>query len=324
MYNPTMRLLIILELLQSRAEVSGQELAQKLEVEERSIRRYIMMLRDLGMPIEGERGRHGGYSLRPGFRLPPLMFNKDEITAIMLGLMMLQESSFDTNLAVESTIAKIKRVLPEELRYAAQALHNSLSLEDVSKGIEAIPNEYLNLFSTAADEGKCVLIRYESASGDESERIIAPYGVVLHAQKWYIPAYCYLRNDVRVFRMDRIIRAIPTQQAFTKPTEFDTRAHVMSSLAQKSGNYAFEILFDAPLVTMQEIIPQAMAVLESVGTKTLMRCYSDNPYWMARYLIQIEMPFTVIETDELREALRTLASDILASIEGRFDENKKE
>ena len=75
MYNPTMRLLTILELLQSRSEVSGQELAQKLEVEERSIRRYIMMLRDLGIPIEGERGRHGGYSLQPGFRLLPLLYS---------------------------------------------------------------------------------------------------------------------------------------------------------------------------------------------------------------------------------------------------------
>src|SRR5689334_12250723 len=144
MYNPTMRLLIILELLQSRAEVSGLELAQKLEVEERSIRRYIMMLRDLGIPIEGERGRHGGYSLRPGFRLPPLMFNKDEITAVMMGLMLMQELGTGANLAVESAIAKIHRVLPAELRTSAEALANSLIFDDVSKGIDKIPHEGLD------------------------------------------------------------------------------------------------------------------------------------------------------------------------------------
>lgn len=76
MYNPTTRLLSVLELLQSREQVSAQELARVLEVEERSVRRYITMLRDIGIPIDSERGRYGGYSLRPGFRLPPLMFNR--------------------------------------------------------------------------------------------------------------------------------------------------------------------------------------------------------------------------------------------------------
>ncbi len=88
MYHPTTRLLTILELLQSRGEMSGEELAEVLEVEKRSIRRYIMMLRDMGIPVDGERGRHGGYALRPGFRLPPMMFNADEITAVMIGAKM--------------------------------------------------------------------------------------------------------------------------------------------------------------------------------------------------------------------------------------------
>src|SRR6266508_4298261 len=90
LYNPATRLLSMLELLQSRGEVSGGELAQALEVDDRSVRRYILMLRDMGFPIEGERGRHGGYSLRPGFRLPPLMFNADEVMAVMLGLMLME------------------------------------------------------------------------------------------------------------------------------------------------------------------------------------------------------------------------------------------
>jgi predicted DNA-binding transcriptional regulator YafY len=314
MYNPTMRLLTILELLQSRAEVSGQELAEKLEVEERSIRRYIMMLRDLGIPIEGERGRYGGYSLRPGFRLPPLMFNKDEITAVMMGLMLVQELGADANLAVESAIAKIQRVLPDELRASTVALANSLILDDVSDGMDAIPNDELALFSTSVDNNTCVRIHYESREGEDTERTIAPYGVVLHARKWYIPAYCYLRKDIRVFRMDRIVEASPTKQHFTKPVDFDPRSYVLQSIARTSGNYAFEVLFDAPLEMMNEIIPPTMAVLEASGFETLMRCYSDDPFWFARYLVQVEVPFTVLKTDELRDALHTLSDDILASI----------
>jgi predicted DNA-binding transcriptional regulator YafY len=315
MYNPTMRLLTILELLQSRAEVSGQELAQKLEVEERSIRRYIMMLRDLGIPIEGERGRHGGYSLRPGFRLPPMMFNKDEITAVMMGLMLMQELGTGENLAVESAIAKIQRVLPEEQREATRALHHSLILDDVSGGLDAIGNDELALFSKAVNENFCVRIRYQAREGEDSERTIAPYGVVLHAGQWYIPAYCNLREDIRVFRLDRIIAASPTKQHFTRPADFDSRAYIIESLGRIVGEYSFEILFDAPLSTVQEIIPPTLGILEASGDKTFLRCTADDPFWMARLLVRMEVPFTILESDELREALRALADNILQSID---------
>jgi predicted DNA-binding transcriptional regulator YafY len=314
MYNPTMRLLTILELLQSRAEVSAQELADNLEVEERSIRRYIMMLRDLGIPIEGERGRHGGYSLRPGFRLPPLMFNRDEIKAVVLGLMLMQEYGTDSNLAVESAIAKIQRVLPEDLRHSTQALHRSLILDDLSGGIEAISDDYLTLLSTAVDNTICVRIQYYSRSSEDTDRIIAPYGVVLHGGQWYIPAYCYLRQDIRVFRRDRIEAAFPTEQHFTKPADFDARSYVLDSLVRVSNDDLFEIRFDAPIHTMKEIVPPAMAVLEEAGDQTIIRCNSDDPYWLARYLVQIEIPFTVVKTDELRKAFRNIADDILGSI----------
>ncbi len=312
MYNPTMRLLTILELLQSRAEVSGQELAQKLEVEERSIRRYIMMLRDLGIPIEGERGRHGGYSLQPGFRLPPLMFNKDEITAVMLGLMLLQELGKDSIPAIDSAIAKIKRVLPDELRQSTAALHESLVMDDVTYGVDSVQNDFLTRLSTAVDSATCVVIRYESASGEETERMIAPYGIVLHGRLWYVPAFCYRRNDMRVFRMDRILDIESTRQHFTKADDFDARDYVLNSLARQSGTYTFEVLFDAPLRTVQEVIPPTLATLERSGKKTLMRCYSDDPDWLARFLAQIQLPYTILETDELREAHQALAEEILA------------
>ncbi len=315
MYNPTMRLLTILELLQSKAEVSGQELAQKLEVEERSIRRYIMMLRDLGIPIDGERGRHGGYSLQPGFRLPPLMFNKDEITAVMLGLMLAREMSITSLPAIESAAAKIARVLPEELQQSADALHNSLMLENVQIGASAVSNEWITTFSRAIYEETCLQITYMSSEGILTSRVIAPYGLVLLTRTWYVAAYCYLREEMRVFRLDRVRSISSTHQRFTKPTEFNTREFVLSNIARGSGNYTFEILFDAPLSTVQEIVSPSMAILESVGTNTLMRCYSDNPYWLARYLAQVELRFTVLETDELRDALRVLASDILENIE---------
>src|SRR6185369_8672627 len=123
---------------------------------------------------------------------------------------------------------------------------------------------------------------------DDTERIIAPYGVVLHARKWYIPAYCYLRNDIRVFRMDRITEAVATEKHFTKPAHFDPRAHVAESIAHIPGTYTFEVLFDAPLETMKAIIVPTLMILEASESTTLVRCYSDDPFWFARYLVQVE------------------------------------
>lgn len=315
MYNPTTRLLTILELLQARSEISGYEIAHKLEVEERSVRRYITMLRDMGIPIDGERGRHGGYSLRPGFRLPPLMLTDEEVTAVMLGLMLTHELGITSIPAIISATAKIQRILPETLRQSADALWHSLIVDNVQLGAAAVSNEWITACSRASYEGNCLHISYAAGDGTITHRLIAPYGLVLHARTWYMAAYCHLREDLRVFRLDRVRSIAATTQPFTKPEQFDSRAFILGSIMRGEGNYAFEVRFDAPLATVQTVIPQTMAILESAGNQTVMRCYSDDPYWLARYLVRIEVPFTVIQSDELRDALREMAVHILATIE---------
>src|SRR6266566_4808550 len=113
MYQPTTRLRTVLELLQARPSLSGAELARRLEVDGRTVRRYVMMLQDVGIPVEATHGRNGGYRLRPGFKLPPLLFTEEEATAIMLGLL---ASSWleigQSSLAIEGALAKVSRVLP--------------------------------------------------------------------------------------------------------------------------------------------------------------------------------------------------------------------
>lgn len=311
MYNPTMRLLSILELLQSRGQVSAQELAQLLEVEERSIRRYIMMLRDAGIPIESERGRYGGYSLRPGFRLPPMMFNHDEIVAIMAGLMLMSELKAVSTLAVNSATSKIERVLPDELRQQSQALRQFLIL-DISPTYP-VSNHWLLRLNLAGLNRHCLAISYRSAQGNLSQRVISPYGVVLHGQAWYLPAYCHLRQAKRVFRLDRV-QDISESALVYQETDMDVKTFVLNSLAQMPGIHTFEVLLHAPLTTVSEYIPESMALLLEENGITRMRCYSDDPYWLARYLMSLELPFTVHQTEALRSALREIAEQVLASI----------
>src|SRR5437868_11899488 len=122
MTRPATRVLAFLELLQDRPGLGGRELAERLEIQPRTVRRYATALRELGIPVEAERGRAGGYRLRPGFRMPPLMLDSDEATAVTLGLLAARRYGVaSTEPAVERALAKILRVLPGALRERAMA-----------------------------------------------------------------------------------------------------------------------------------------------------------------------------------------------------------
>lgn len=129
MYHPTTRVLTVLELLQARGRLSGPELAERLEVDLRTVRRYVTMLQDLGIPVEAERGRHGGYRLRPGFRLPPLLFTDDEALAVMLGLLVARRLGLIADAStVEGALAKVERALPPDVRGRVSAVQETLQI----------------------------------------------------------------------------------------------------------------------------------------------------------------------------------------------------
>src|SRR5215207_6977589 len=135
MYHPTTRVLTILELLQARSSLSGAELAERLEVDRRTVRRYITMLQDLGIPIEATRGPYGGYRLRRGFKLPPLMLTDDEALAITLSLIAARrQGSVAEAMTIEGALAKIERVLPDGLRARLQAVQSVVTFNPASAG----------------------------------------------------------------------------------------------------------------------------------------------------------------------------------------------
>src|SRR5215813_8883347 len=161
---PTTRVLTVLELLQSRARLSGTELADRLDVDPRTVRRYVSALQELGVPVESEPGRYGGYRLRPGYKLPPLMFNEEEALALILGLLASRRAGLlDTTPAVEGALAKIDRVLPDRLRGRVQALQGALAFTPV-RGFGAASNPAMLLtFSESAQENRRVWMRYRAA-----------------------------------------------------------------------------------------------------------------------------------------------------------------
>ena len=310
MYSPTTRLLTVLELLQSNHQVSGPTLAEKLEVDVRSVRRYITMLRDLGIPVESEPGRYGNYYLRPGFRLPPLMFNNVEMLAIILGLVTVRQMGLSGTLGVESATAKIERVLPTELQEQVQALQRVLSLDIKPHDLKA-SEALITTFSTAAYQNTQIHIVYQASTTQITERIVDTYGLVYYMGEWYAVGYCQLRQDIRVFRLDRVKSTRLLDTTFTPLEDFDPLKHIWKTIATIPSKWHVEVLLITTLEDAQMRVPLNVATLESVDNGVLMRCNAAELSWMARYLVELQCPLKVISPPELRTELRRLAANIL-------------
>ncbi|MBZ0287919.1 MAG: YafY family transcriptional regulator [Anaerolineae bacterium] len=309
MYHPTTRLLTVLELLQTHGQMSGAALGARLEVDARTVRKYIMMLQDIGIPVEAEMGRYGGYGLRAGFKLPPMMFTNDEAFALVLGLLAARQMGLaEGAAAVEGTLAKLYRVLPEALRETAQAMETALTLDLPAAQGGAVA--LLAAFSVAINQHRQVFISYRR--GDESsERNVDPYGLVIHDGVWYLIGYCHLRQDVRVFRLDRIGEARTLDATFTPPPDFDALDYLIGSIATMPDRWRVEVILQTTLEQAAGRVPRGMGTLEAHENGVLFRTGSEDIDWMARYLVGLGFPLTVRQPPELRAAFARLAARIV-------------
>jgi len=319
-YFPTTRVLTILELLQSHRELSGPELAARLEVNTRTVRRYITMLQDLGIPVEAGRGRYGCYRLRPGFKLPPLMFTDEEVLAVTLGLLAARRLNLAAAApAVEGSLAKIGRVLPASLRESVQALQETLVLD--FPPMHAAPrSDIVSTLSIAALQERSVLLRYRAWDDEETERRVDLYGLVYRSGFWYAVGYCHLREDLRVFRLDRVRSAHMCDETYTRPLHFDCLEYVTRSIAMTPGQWQVEVLLEITLEEAQRIVPQSLAMLEQTEGGVMFRCNSSNLEWISYVLVSLECPFIVLTPAELRDALLRL-SEHIASLARRTTNN---
>lgn len=302
MYSPTQRLFAVLEMLQSHGSITGPEIAERLEVDVRSVRRYITTLRDLGIPVDSDNGRYGGYKLRPGFRLPPLMFNEPEILSIILGLVTVQQLGLATAPGIVSAAAKIERVLPDELRERARALQEVLMLN--LPNATSTANEVIAAFSLSAYHRLQLQISYQNAAGKHTNRNIDAYGLVFHGGAWYAPAYCHLREDLRVFRLDRVQDSRLLNASFEMPDGFNALEYVLNSLATMPDFWHVEVLLKTSLVHVQQFIPRDIALLTETPEGVILNCYMPNLEWIVGELARIRVEMIIHEPEELRDAFR--------------------
>jgi predicted DNA-binding transcriptional regulator YafY len=315
MYHPTTRVLTVLELLQSHHRLTGPELAARLEVNARTARRYITMLQDMGIPIEAERGRYGAYRLRPGFKLPPLMFSEDEALAVTLGLLAARRLGLAVAApAVEGALAKIERVLPPALRERIQAVQAALVLDIAAAESQPTAAVVVEL-SAAVSAGRRVRMTYRTERGEATERCFDPYGIVYRQGRWYTVGHCHLRDALRMFRLDRVADLRALEERFERPADFDAAAYVVQSLATMPNTWQVEVLLKTSLPSAQRRISPVFGTLEECEDGVLLRAQGDHLGWMARELVAAGVPLIVRKPDALRDELRSLAAGIAAMAE---------
>jgi predicted DNA-binding transcriptional regulator YafY len=286
------KLLEFLEILQNRPFVTGAEVARDLGVDVRTVRRYVAAVQDLGFPVEGERGPAGGYRLRPGYKLPPLMFTEDEAAAVVLGLMSARRLGVPTS---DEALAKINRVLPARLQARTESLEQ---VAFTSPEGTAPAGETVLALADAARRQRRVTARYTSHSGAETDREISPYGVVVHGGRWYVAAYDHHRGEMRTFRVDRMRGLEMGGGGETPPEGFDAAEHVLRSFAQVPWTHEVVVQLEKPInVPLAEVTPEG---------RLTMRVESLD--YMARVLASLDCDFTVIKPPELNTSLNRLAA----------------
>jgi predicted DNA-binding transcriptional regulator YafY len=290
----------MLELLQANRRMTVGELATRLAVDERTVRRYAGTLADLGIPVTAERGRYGGYRLSAGFKLPPLMLTDDEAVAVVLGLMAADRLGLAAETpAAAAAEAKIARVLPPALADRLAALRATLGFTMRGVTPESPDTGVLLTLSAATRSRERMTITYR----DTGSRDLDPYGLVVHRGRWYAVGHDHRSDEIRSFRVDRIGTVEPVGTSFEPPPGFDAVEHLNRQFAAMDWQWQVEVLIEADLGALRRRVPPHVADLTEAPGGVLMRCRAERLDGMAQMLAGLGHPFTVLQPAELRTAV---------------------
>jgi predicted DNA-binding transcriptional regulator YafY len=315
--HPAARVLGTLELLQAHGRLSGAEIARRLGVHPRTVRRYLEVLEQLGIPVTSERGRDGGYGLVAGFKLPPMMFTDEEALALSLGLAAARGLGLSaTTSGLGSARAKLERVMPAGLRRRLRAADETMALELPARGPAAEPGRpgveprHLAQLSEAIQSQRAAWIEYRAADGATSERRVDPYGLAFRGGCWYLAGHCHLRGGVRHFRLDRIRSLRRLDARFERPADFDALAELTSAIARLPRAWSAEIRLETDLATAKRELAPTLGRLEPLAPErrggdanVLLSVQTDDLDWLARELARIPFGFGIRHPPALRAAL---------------------
>ncbi|OLR93386.1 transcriptional regulator [Actinokineospora bangkokensis] len=307
----------MLAILQNGGTRTVADLARRLEVDERTVRRYVEHLVDLDVPVRSVRGRHGGYRLAPGYRMPPLMLTDDEALAVLLGLVASRRAGLlsTSASAAEGAAAKVRRVLPEALGARLDALLEVAAFTAPARPGLTAETEVLLTLARAARDRHPVALTYTAGHGRTSERVVHPYGVVAHSGRWYVTGHDSASSDLRTFRVDRISAVQVRAGAFTAPEDFDAGEHLVSALAAAPHRHRVVVRVNATPERVRAVFPPTVATLEPVtgeGSWLRARFQVESLDWVPAALAALDRPFAVEEPAELRDRVRGFAARLTA------------
>ena len=313
MLETSARLLKLLSLLQARRDWAGAELAERLEVGGRTVRRDVDRLRRLGYPVEATPGVAGGYRLGAGGAMPPLLLDEEEAVAVAVGLRTAVSGGVS---GIEETslraLAKLEQVLPPKLRRRVNAV-GAATVPFARPGPTVDP-ETLAVIASACRDHERLRFRYRDHGGATTRRLVEPHSLVHTGRRWYLAAWDVARADWRTFRVDRIEPRPATDRRFEprEPPGGDVIAFVSQGLSAARDRYQARVLLRAPIDQVADRVPPTVGTLEPVDERTcLLRTGSDWLGGLAVYVADIGVDFEVLEPPEFAEQVRELA--------GRFE-----
>ena len=310
------RLLKLLSLLQTRRDWPGNELADRLGVSGRTIRRDVERLRELGYPVDAVTGPAGGYRLHAGTAMPPLLLDDDEAVAIAVGLRTAAGASVS---GIEETsiraLVKLEQVLPAHLRRRVNALQSVLATLPASGPL--VDPEALTAIASACRESERLRFEYRSRDATETRRHVEPHSLVNLGRRWYLVAWDCDRDAWRTFRVDRLQRPRPAGARFrprTLPAK-DAATYVAANLRSAPSRYAARVTVHTAAAELERR-PYLWGTVEALDEhRCVYRTSDDSLDWLAMRIGMLGLDFEVHEPPELVERCAVLASRFAAACE---------
>lgn len=296
-------MLQLLSLLQTHRYWPGAQLAERLEVSARTLRRDVERLRDLGYPVTADRGVGGGYQLAAGAALPPLVLDDEEAVAIAVGLQTVAQGPIaGIEEASVRALTKVVQVMPSRLRRRVEALRAVTVPALWSRTAEpTIDASVLTTIAQACRDDERVRFTYTTAGGDGSDRDVEPHRLVPLGRRWYLVAYDPTRHDWRSFRLDRLTDPHRTGTRF-RPRQLpaaDAAAFVRAGLDNLPTRYTVRATVHAPAATVRADIGRWATVDDIDADTCLLRMATDTLDWPAMALGALGADFDVIGPPEL-------------------------
>jgi predicted DNA-binding transcriptional regulator YafY len=304
------RLLELLSLLQARRDWPGTELAERLGVCGRTIRRDVERLRQLGYPVESLTGRAGGYQLRPGSAMPPLLLDDDEAIAIAVGLRTAARASVA---GIEETavraLVKLEQILPAHLRRRVSALASTTVTLPVSG--PTVDPQHLTVIAAACRDRECLRFAYRARDLTDTRRHVEPHSLVNRSQRWYLLAWDRDREDWRTFRVDRLSRPATTGVRFTPhrlPAK-DAATFVERSITEAPNRFEARVTLHRSAEEMAGRMPVHWGAIVPIDEHTCeYRAGDDDLRWLALRIAMLGVDFEVHEPAELIAELQALSA----------------